>query len=44
MSPAPTKAVFFGSCTALVTPFKGGQLDKDAFCKLVDWQIENGTA
>lgn len=44
MSPAPTKAVFSGSCTALVTPFKGGQLDKDAFCKLVDWQIENGTA
>jgi len=29
---------------ALVTPFKNGQIDKDAFCKLVDWQIENGTA
>ena len=37
-------AVFSGSCTALVTPFSGGQVDKKAFCKLVDWQIENGTA
>ncbi|MGB2241654.1 MAG: 4-hydroxy-tetrahydrodipicolinate synthase, partial [Candidatus Puniceispirillaceae bacterium] len=41
---ASTKAVFSGSCTALVTPFKNGQIDKGAFCKLVDWQIENGTA
>ena len=41
---SPTKdAVFSGSCTALVTPFDGGQLDKDAFCKLVEWQIESGT-
>ena len=44
MSPASTNAVFSGSCTALVTPFKNGQVDKKAFCKLVDWQIENGTA
>ncbi|MDA9012657.1 4-hydroxy-tetrahydrodipicolinate synthase [Alphaproteobacteria bacterium] len=44
MSPASTNAVFSGSCTALVTPFENGQIDKDAFCKLVDWQIENGTA
>ena len=44
MSPASTNAVFSGSCTALVTPFKNGQIDKDAFRKLVDWQIENGTA
>ena len=43
MSPATTDAVFSGSCTALVTPFDGGQLDKDAFCKLVEWQIESGT-
>ena len=42
MSPT-TNAVFSGSCTALVTPFDSGQLDKDAFCKLVDWQIESGT-
>jgi len=44
MSPASTNAVFSGSCTALVTPFKNEQIDKGAFCKLVDWQIENGTA
>ena len=44
MSPASTNAVFSGFCTALVTPFKNGQIDKDSFCKLVDWQIENGTA
>ena len=43
MSPATTDAVFSGSCTALVTPFDGGQLDKNAFCKLVEWQIESGT-
>ena len=44
MSPESTNAVFSGSCTALITPSKNGQIDKDAFCKLVDWQIENGTA
>lgn len=44
MSPTSTNAAFSGSCTALVTPFKNGQIDKDAFCKLVNWQIENGTA
>ena len=33
-----------GSCTALVTPFKNGAFDADNFCKLVDFQIENGTA
>ena len=42
---SPTRdAVFSGSCTALVTPFSGGRVDKKAFCKLVEWQIENGTA
>ena len=41
---SPTRdAVFSGSCTALVTPFKEGQLDKEAFRKLVEWQIESGT-
>ena len=44
MSPALTGSLFSGSCTALVTPFANGQLDKDAFCKLVEWQIESGTA
>lgn len=32
-----------GSMTALVTPFKNGQLDLDALKSLVDWQIESGT-
>lgn len=32
-----------GSMTALVTPFRDGELDEDAFRELVDWQIESGT-
>jgi len=32
-----------GSMTALVTPFRDGQLDEKAFRKLVSWQIEQGT-
>jgi 4-hydroxy-tetrahydrodipicolinate synthase len=32
-----------GSLTALVTPFKDGQVDADGFQKLVDWQIKSGT-
>ncbi|MBB5045672.1 4-hydroxy-tetrahydrodipicolinate synthase [Rhodopseudomonas rhenobacensis] len=39
-----TTAAFRGSFTALVTPFKNGSLDEDAFRKLVDWQISEGTA
>jgi len=39
--PLPT---FAGSCTALVTPFKNGAVDVVNFCKLVDFQIDNGTA
>ena len=35
---------FAGSCTALVTPFRNGALDADNFCKLVDFQVDNGTA
>jgi 4-hydroxy-tetrahydrodipicolinate synthase len=31
-----------GSMTALVTPFKPGGVDFDAFEKFVDWQIEEG--
>ena len=29
--------------TALVTPFKDGAVDEQAFRKLIDWQIESGT-
>ncbi|HEX2724810.1 MAG TPA: 4-hydroxy-tetrahydrodipicolinate synthase [Beijerinckiaceae bacterium] len=32
-----------GSLTALVTPFRDGAVDEDAFRAHVDWQIENGT-
>ena len=38
-----TKAAFRGSMTALVTPFRDGALDTDAFCKLVEWQIAEGS-
>lgn len=33
-----------GSMTALITPFKNGQVDEQAFRAHVGWQIENGTA
>ncbi|MEO0945100.1 MAG: 4-hydroxy-tetrahydrodipicolinate synthase [Pseudomonadota bacterium] len=35
--------MFQGSMTALVTPFKDGQLDLNALKSLVEWQIESGT-
>lgn len=36
--------MFSGSIPALVTPFRGGELDEDAFVRLVDWQIEGGSS
>lgn len=36
-------ARFRGSFTALVTPFKNGGLDEQAFRDLVEWQIAEGT-
>ena len=35
--------MFKGSFTALITPFKGGKVDEDAFARLVEWQIAEGT-
>ena len=35
--------MFKGSITALITPFKNGEIDWAAFEKLVEWQIEQGT-
>ncbi|MBP5332964.1 MAG: dihydrodipicolinate synthase family protein, partial [Bacteroidales bacterium] len=32
-----------GLGTALVTPFKGGEVDYSAFAATVDWQVEAGT-
>lgn len=37
------RARFRGSITALVTPFKDGMFDEEAFRALVAWQIESGT-
>jgi 4-hydroxy-tetrahydrodipicolinate synthase len=37
------KKKFRGSFTALITPFKNGELDEDAFRKHVEWQISEGT-
>jgi 4-hydroxy-tetrahydrodipicolinate synthase len=34
---------FKGSITALITPFKNGEVDCKAFQRLVDWQIDQGT-
>jgi 4-hydroxy-tetrahydrodipicolinate synthase len=35
--------MFKGSLVALITPFRNGAVDEEAFRKLVDFQIENGT-
>ena len=43
MSSLYKNVAFSGSYTALITPFKGDSVDKDAFVKLVEWQIEQGT-
>jgi 4-hydroxy-tetrahydrodipicolinate synthase len=37
------RPLFQGSITALITPFKDGQIDAKAFQKLVEWQIDQGT-
>lgn len=36
--------MFEGSIVAIVTPFKNGQVDEEAYRKLIDFQIENGTS
>lgn len=33
---------FSGAYTAIVTPFKNGQVDEDAYRALIEWQIEQG--
>jgi 4-hydroxy-tetrahydrodipicolinate synthase len=35
---------FAGLTVALITPFKNGKVDRDAFTRLVDWQIKEGTS
>ncbi len=36
--------MFSGSIPALVTPFRNGRVDEDAFRAFVDWQIEQGSS
>ncbi len=36
------KVPFSGVATALVTPFSGGEIDADAFERLVRWQVDMG--
>jgi 4-hydroxy-tetrahydrodipicolinate synthase len=35
--------MFKGSYTALITPFKNGEVDEEAFRRFVEWQIAEGT-
>ena len=35
--------MFKGSFVALITPFKDGQVDEEAFRNFVEWQITEGT-
>lgn len=35
--------MFQGAIVAIVTPFKNGQLDEEAYRQLIEFQIENGT-
>lgn len=37
-----TDSIFRGIATALITPFRNGEVDYDSFGRLIDWQIENG--
>lgn len=37
-----TDSIFRGIATALITPFRNGEVDYDTFGCLIDWQIENG--
>ncbi len=36
--------MFTGSIPALVTPFRDGLIDEEAFRRLIDWQIDNGSS
>ena len=36
--------MFKGSIVAIVTPFKNGQVDEEAYRELIEFQIENGTS
>lgn len=40
---APTTSKFYGSITALITPFKNGKVDYAAFEKFIEWQVSEGS-
>ncbi|MCL2813047.1 MAG: 4-hydroxy-tetrahydrodipicolinate synthase [Oscillospiraceae bacterium] len=35
------KQVFTGAGTAIITPFRNGEIDYDRYCRLIEFQIEN---
>ena len=35
--------MFKGSFTALITPFKGDEVDEEAYARLIEWQIAQGS-
>ena len=37
------KSLFFGSATAIVTPFADGKIDYDSFGRLIEFQLSQGT-
>lgn len=37
-----SQSIFRGIATALITPFRNGEVDYDVFGKLIDWQIDSG--
>lgn len=36
------KSIFTGAATAIITPFKNGEVDYDAFGRFIDFQLDNG--
>ena len=34
--------VFTGAATAIITPFKNGEVDYEAYGRMIDWQIAEG--
>ena len=37
-----SQSIFKGIATALITPFRNGEVDYDVFGKIIDWQIDSG--
>jgi len=41
--PKADRSKLRGSNTALITPFANGKVDEEAYCRLIEWQIAEGT-